>query len=81
MNLDARLRKLESVRGAGDGYIVIWSGITDRTFPEGCVYHGEEYEPIASTVEEAAQRLAKRVTSVSRPLLFLLNRTMTDRGS
>ncbi len=79
MNLNARLRKLESVIGDGDGHIVIWSGITDRSFPQGCVYHGQEYEPITSTVEEAAQRLAQRVTATGRPMLVLVNKGMSDR--
>ena len=78
MNLDARLRKLESAQGGEDEFVVIWSGIGDSSLPENCVYFGNEYEMVTSTTDEAARRLARRVTSNNRPMLFLLNKRMTD---
>ncbi len=74
MNLDTRLRKLESIQGAEQSYIVIWSGICDSSHPQDCVYYGREFEMVTSTTDEAAQRLARRVTSNRRPMLFLLNK-------
>jgi hypothetical protein len=81
MNLDARLRKLESVYGDEDGYIVIWTGIRDNGVPENCVYLGKEYELVISTIDEAARRLTKRVNSPNRPLLFLLNKAKVQASA
>ncbi len=81
MSLDARLRKLESAQGGGNGFVIIWSGICDNNLPQNCVYFGREYEMVTSTTEEAARRLAGSVTSNSKPALFLLNKRMTDGNS
>lgn len=78
MNLDARLRKLESAQGGEDEFVIIWSGIGDSSLPQNCVYYGRKFEMVTSTTEEAARRLARRVTSNSRPILLLLNKRMTD---
>lgn len=77
MNLDARLRKLESAQGGEDEFVVVWSGIGDSSLPQNCVYYGREYEMVTSTTEEAARRLARRVTFNGSPMLFLLNKRMT----
>lgn len=81
MNLDARLRKLESAQGGEDEFVIIWSGIGDDSRPQNCVYYGKKYEMVTSTTEEAARRLARRVTSNNRPMLFMLNNRVTDGNS
>lgn len=78
MNLDARLRKLESIEADTCSFVVVWTGIFDSSLPQNCVYYGREYEMVTSTTEEAVQRLAGRLISNSRPMLFLLNKKKPD---
>lgn len=77
MNLDARLRKLESNRppvDAVDYIIVRWIAATKGEVEEEAVYFADDFEPVTATAEDAARRLAERVTFASWPVLFFLKR-------
>jgi hypothetical protein len=74
MNLYARLCKLESINKNISSYIAITTGIPTSRMPLESVYFGSEFELITSTVSAAAARLAARVNSRTKPMLFLVNK-------
>jgi hypothetical protein len=76
MNLRVRLSKLESLRKDTNQYVAITTGIPTSRMPLDTVYFGNEFELVTSTVSEAASRLASRIRSSNKPLLFLVNKNV-----